>query len=103
MNAPLGHGPVPALVALLCAYTLGGIPTGLWLGRLVAGVDVRTIGSHRTGATNVQRALGTSAGLAVFAVDVGKGFLAVLLARWLAGEAPPVRLLPPGGSPRRLW
>lgn len=61
------------------AYLLGSIPTGLWLGRLVAGKDVRSEGSHRSGATNVQRVLGTWAGVTVAVVDVLKGTVAVLL------------------------
>jgi glycerol-3-phosphate acyltransferase PlsY len=73
-----------ALVA--CAYLLGSVPTGLTVGRIVAGVDVRTIGSHRTGATNVQRALGTRAGAAVLLLDFGKGLLAVAAVRAITGN-----------------
>jgi glycerol-3-phosphate acyltransferase PlsY len=73
-----------ALVAV--AYLLGSTPTGLTLGRVVAGVDVRTVGSHRTGATNVQRALGTRAGAAVLLLDFGKGLVAVALVRAITGD-----------------
>ena len=53
--------------ALLVAagYLLGSLPWGLWLPRLVAGVDVRTLGSGNIGATNVWRTLGFKLGLAV--------------------------------------
>ncbi|MBD0318110.1 MAG: glycerol-3-phosphate acyltransferase [Thermoleophilia bacterium] len=73
-----------ALVAL--GYVLGSLPWGLWLPRLVAGVDVRTLGSGNIGATNVWRALGFKLGLAVALLDIAKGAAAALLARWLAGD-----------------
>jgi acyl phosphate:glycerol-3-phosphate acyltransferase len=66
------------LVVLLFGYLLGSIPTGLWLGLIIGGVDVRTIGSGRTGATNVQRSLGTGAGVAVLVLDFVKGMVPVV-------------------------
>jgi glycerol-3-phosphate acyltransferase PlsY len=74
------------VVAIVLGYMLGSIPTGLWLGHLVAGVDVRSTGSRRTGATNVQRSLGTRAGIAVLVLDCLKGALAVSLLRLLTGD-----------------
>jgi acyl phosphate:glycerol-3-phosphate acyltransferase len=74
------------LAAVAAGYLVGSIPTGLWLGRLVGGVDVRTVGSRRTGATNVQRSLGTAAGLAVLALDFGKGCLPVVAVRMITGD-----------------
>jgi glycerol-3-phosphate acyltransferase PlsY len=72
-------GVIPAwLLLLAAAYLLGSVPTGLWLGRVVAGKDVRREGSRRSGATNVQRVVGTWAGLTVAALDVLKGTIAVL-------------------------
>jgi acyl phosphate:glycerol-3-phosphate acyltransferase len=74
------------LAAVMAGYLVGSIPTGLWVGHLVAGVDVRTVGSHRTGATNVQRSLGTAAGLAVLVLDFGKGFVPVVAVRMITGD-----------------
>ena len=65
----------------LAAYLLGAIPFGFIIGRLSRGVDVREYGSGRMGATNVQRTVGTWAGVAVFLADLAKGVGAVLLAR----------------------
>ncbi len=73
-----------ALVAL--GYLLGSLPFGYWLPRLLAGVDIRTVGSGNTGATNVWRALGFKLGLAVALLDIAKGAAAALLARWLADD-----------------
>ncbi|MEA2681826.1 MAG: acyl phosphate:glycerol-3-phosphate acyltransferase [Chloroflexota bacterium] len=74
-------------VLLVLAYLAGSLPTGLWVGRLTAGVDVRSLGSRRTGATNVQRVVGLRAGLMVAAMDVAKGLVPVLLVRAITGNA----------------
>ena len=73
-----------ALVAL--GYLLGSMPWGVWLPRLLVGVDVRKVGSGNTGATNVWRALGFKLGLAVAVLDILKGVVPALLARWLVGD-----------------
>jgi glycerol-3-phosphate acyltransferase PlsY len=74
------------LAAIAAGYVVGSIPTGLWFGRLVGGVDVRTVGSRRTGATNVQRSLGTGAGIVVLLLDFGKGFVPVVAIRLITGD-----------------
>lgn len=68
-----------ALITLL-AYLIGGLPFGYWFVRVVAGKDIRTIGSKNIGATNVDRVLGRKAALAVLVLDIVKGFFAVWLA-----------------------
>jgi glycerol-3-phosphate acyltransferase PlsY len=70
----------------LASYLVGSIPTGLWVGKLISGIDVRRTGSHRTGATNVQRTFGTPAGIAVLGIDFAKGLAAVLVTRALTGN-----------------
>lgn len=67
-------------------YLLGSMPWGVWLPRLLVGVDVREVGSGNTGATNVWRALGFKLGLAVALLDIAKGLVPALLARWLVGD-----------------
>ena len=72
------------LATLLCGYLLGSIPSGYLAGRWLQGVDIRSLGSGSTGATNVLRQFGKGPALVVFLVDVLKGTLAVLLAKaWL--------------------
>jgi len=78
------------LLAAVLGYLLGAIPFGLIIGRLTKGIDLREYGSHRTGATNALRTLGTRAAAAVFALDVAKGVAAVLLARFLFADLPMV-------------
>jgi glycerol-3-phosphate acyltransferase PlsY len=75
-----------AALVILGAYLLGGVPTGLVLGRWLRGVDLRQIGSGSTGATNAARTLGWRISGVVFLVDVLKGAAAVLAARWLTGD-----------------
>lgn len=67
------------LLPLLCAaYLLGAIPTGLLIGRLMKGIDIRRHGSGNVGATNVARVIGKLPGFFVLAVDVAKGWLPVV-------------------------
>ena len=79
-----------ALVTLLLAYLFGSVPAGVLIARLY-GVNIREVGSGNIGATNVLRALGWGPALVVFAFDMFKGGLAVLIARalgvdgWLLG------------------
>ena len=42
---------------ILLAYVAGSIPTGYWMA-LTKGMDIRTVGSGSTGATNVLRSVG---------------------------------------------
>ena len=70
------------ILAVVLAYLLGAIPAGTWVARQ-RGVDLRTVGSGNSGATNVQRSLGWGPGLMVGVFDILKGALAVWLARRL--------------------
>lgn len=74
------------LLSLVMAYMLGSIPFGYLMVKWKEGDDVREAGSGGTGATNVMRKAGKAAGLATFALDVAKGFAAVMIARWLVGS-----------------
>lgn len=65
------------LFQVFCAFIIGGIPTGYWVGK-AKGIDVRKVGSGSTGATNVWRSVGKAAGIFVMVVDLLKGYLPVL-------------------------
>jgi glycerol-3-phosphate acyltransferase PlsY len=73
-----------AVVVILAAYVIGGIPWGVVIARVTGGPDPRTIGSGRTGGANVMRALGPRAAAASGLLDVLKGIVAVLIG-FLAG------------------
>jgi glycerol-3-phosphate acyltransferase PlsY len=72
------------LGTLAAGYLCGALPWGLWLGRWLRGVDVRTLGSGNLGATNVYRTLGPPIGIATLLLDVLKGALPV----WLLPRVP---------------
>ena len=66
---------------LLIGYLLGSIPFGVIVIRLLGKGDLTKVGSGNIGATNAVRAGGKWVGLLVLFFDVGKGVLAVILAR----------------------
>lgn len=63
----------------LLAYMLGSIPSAVWIGKALHGIDVRDYGSGNAGATNTFRVLGKQAGIIVLAMDILKGFTAASL------------------------
>ncbi|HEY2848814.1 MAG TPA: glycerol-3-phosphate 1-O-acyltransferase PlsY [Gemmatimonadaceae bacterium] len=69
---------IPVL-GLFIAYLSGSFPSAYLAGRIVKGVDLRTVGSGNLGATNVYRNLGFGAAITVFVLDVAKGALPVWL------------------------
>jgi glycerol-3-phosphate acyltransferase PlsY len=72
-----------AICLIVFAYLLGSIPSGYWITKLVAGVDIRTVGSGSTGTTNVLRTAGKLPALIVLIADIGKGYLPVFAAIYL--------------------
>ncbi len=74
------------IIALLAAYILGSIPTSYIMGKLIKGIDIRDFGSGNVGATNALRILGTKVGVFTLVIDIGKGFLAVNIARMIIPE-----------------
>lgn len=73
------------IVWAVIGYLLGSIPFGIVITRAMGLGDLRQIGSGNIGATNVLRTGNKPAALATLLLDSGKGAIAVLLARWLAG------------------
>jgi glycerol-3-phosphate acyltransferase PlsY len=73
-----------ALLSLILAYLIGSVPVGVLAGKLVKGVNVREVGSGRTGSTNVYRAAGPwGMGLTCLG-DAIKGMTAIGVARLVA-------------------
>ncbi len=79
----------PSLAATLVAgaYLLGSVSWSVVIVKLLQGMDVRTFGSGNAGATNVLRAAGKKAGIAVLVLDVAKGITAVAVPRALDAPA----------------
>jgi len=69
--------------SLVIGYLLGAIPIGIFAGRALGGIDPREAGSRNIGFSNVLRVAGKAAGIVTLIGDMGKGVLAVLIARHL--------------------
>lgn len=74
------------IAALVTAYLLGSLPIAYLAGRILKGKDIRQEGDHNPGAENAYRNIGREVGLAVGALDIGKGIVAVLIARLITGH-----------------
>ncbi len=73
-------------VIALVAYLLGSIPFGLIISKLMGYGDIRKIGSGNIGATNALRTGNKKLAALTLFFDMGKGALAVFLARHIATE-----------------
>jgi len=78
-------------LTILLAYLAGSIPSAVWVGRMVRGIDIREHGSGNSGAANAARVLGTPWGILVGVIDILKGFAPVF---WLG----PVAAIAVGGG-----
>ena len=83
--------PIETSAALLLlwaviGYLMGSVPFGMVLTRLMGLGNLRDIGSGNIGATNVLRTGSKTAAALTLLLDGGKGAVAVLLARAMAGE-----------------
>ena len=70
------------LLILFLGYLFGSFPSGYLAGKITKGVDIRSLGSGSTGATNVLRHIGKRAAITVFCIDVFKGVISILLAKY---------------------
>lgn len=81
-----------ALLLIISAYLIGSIPTAYWIGKWFFHIDIREHGSKNMGASNTFRVLGSTWGIIVLVIDMGKGIAAVQLAHavsasmWLGYE-----------------
>lgn len=80
------------IACLAIGYLLGNFQTAYIYGRM-NGIDIREHGSGNAGTTNTLRVLGKKAGIIVFACDILKCFLSVMIAKLLFGSSHPEMLL----------
>ncbi|OOB77554.1 MAG: acyl-phosphate glycerol 3-phosphate acyltransferase [Epulopiscium sp. Nuni2H_MBin001] len=73
------------LISFVIGYLFGGIQNAIVYSRL-KGTDIRNHGSGNAGTTNVMRTFGRKAGLMIFALDVLKAAIAVVVARLIFKE-----------------
>ncbi len=81
-----------AVLLVAIAFVVGGIPWGIIISRIAGGPDPRTVGSGRTGGSNVMRTLGPRWALVSGLLDASKGSIVVLLA-WVVGAGTGVAVL----------
>ncbi|MCX7912028.1 MAG: glycerol-3-phosphate acyltransferase [Dehalococcoidales bacterium] len=74
---------IKTALGIIIGYLVGAVPFAYVIARARKGVDIRSVGSGNAGALAVWREVGPAWGAATLALDVGKGALAVGLARWL--------------------
>ncbi|MGA1863631.1 MAG: glycerol-3-phosphate 1-O-acyltransferase PlsY [bacterium] len=67
------------ILVSVAGFLIGGIPSGLLMGRLFSGADLRKSGSRNIGATNAFRVLGIMPGLLTLICDLLKGYLPLLI------------------------
>lgn len=75
------------LIVAAAAYLLGSVSFSIVLSKLTLGGDVREKGSGNAGATNMARTYGWAAGLITLGGDILKAMGAMLLGKWLLGDA----------------
>jgi len=82
------------IALVIASFLIGAIPWGYVAGKASRGIDLRTVGSGGTGATNVLRTLGARASALVAVLDILKGVVPVAFARavgfdgaWVAAAA----------------
>jgi acyl phosphate:glycerol-3-phosphate acyltransferase len=87
-------GPLAGVVLVVASFLIGAVPWGYLAGKASRGIDLRTVGSGGTGATNVLRTMGPRASAVVALLDILKGLLPVIFARsagfdsaWVAAAA----------------
>ncbi len=66
---------------ILLAYFSGSIASGVWIGKTFKGIDIRTVGSKNSGATNAYRNLGAVYGIMTLVIDALKGYLPLVVAQ----------------------
>lgn len=71
---------------LLSAYLLGSIPSAHIAARVLTGRDIHDLGDGNMGAKNTFLSVGRLAGAIVAVADVGKGALAIAMARNLGAS-----------------
>ncbi len=100
--SPLENNAWLALIAVIC-YLIGSFPTAYLATKGITGKDIRFAGSRNVGAMNAYRVIRDErsgkpavAGLVgITAADMGKGILAISVARWLGflGYNPAIALI----------
>ena len=98
------------IILTILGFFLGALPFSVWVGQRVAGKDIRQVGDHNPGATNVLRSGSVTGYIMALILDISKGALPVGLAYFIFGiqdwQIVPIALAPTLGhafSPFLQW
>jgi acyl phosphate:glycerol-3-phosphate acyltransferase len=69
------------IIFIIISYLLGSIPSAYLAGKMVKGIDIRKVGDGNSGAANVFREVGPTAGLVVMVADILKGSAAIWISQ----------------------
>lgn len=69
-------------LVIILAYLIGSFPTAFLIARL-RGINIFEVGSGNMGGTNIARSLGLHWGILTVVIDIIKGIIAIMVARWL--------------------
>lgn len=75
------------VLSAVIAYIIGNLSGAVIVSRTFKGDDIRRHGSGNAGTANMLRVYGKRAAITTFAIDAGKGVLAVSVGRLLGGDS----------------
>jgi glycerol-3-phosphate acyltransferase PlsY len=73
------------IILVIFSYLLGSVPSAYIAGKMKKGLDIRKEGSGNVGATNTLMVVGPFSAVFVYAFDLLKGLIPVLLAKHYIG------------------
>lgn len=74
------------ILMAIIAYAIGSINFSVILSKRIAGFDVREKGSGNAGTTNMLRSVGKGPALLTLVLDILKGLVAILIAKFVVGK-----------------
>lgn len=77
------------ILMAIIAYAIGSVNFSVILSKKMAGFDVRDKGSGNAGTTNMLRTVGKGAAALTLILDILKGLVAILIAKYIVGNLAP--------------
>ncbi|CAM3158950.1 glycerol-3-phosphate 1-O-acyltransferase PlsY [Sporolactobacillus spathodeae] len=71
------------ILSIILSYLIGAVSFSYLITKKIKKIDIRKTGSGNAGATNTQRILGTGPAIGVLFLDILKGIVCILIARFL--------------------
>lgn len=71
------------ILSIILSYLIGAVSFSYLITKKIKKIDIRKTGSGNAGATNTQRILGTGPAIGVLILDILKGIVCILIARFL--------------------